>query len=314
MTAPFPRAGHHGDPCLRRLTALVRNVRSLCAGLLCIWGLLAMPASAQRSSLDGNPDALTVSEDLSPVEARNALARAGYLTNLTGFQNAVEVADTVAIPLFQAAGFELTGDMLRSYVNPLYSHGDRFDPEVGALLARGGIDRRDFCIDPSGTWDQYFAAQRPLDHQESRLDFIRSICGSDDIVRAIRALLYAEELELAALTLANDSRPDRIAACVETYRASHPVGETVRIAEGYSLFDVDRVTPPHDTVIMELSSWHQSGREGSAEAAYAQAVENGCAAAIEAHVINTAERDRLAAVLTILRPDEIIDEGQPEEG
>lgn len=275
------------------------------AGLVLALALLAgAGAAAQQPSLNGDPSQLESADGLSPIEARNALSRAGYLPNLTGFQNAVEAGDAAAIPLYQAAGLELTGDTVRGYVNPMYGNLDTFDPEVAMLLAEGGVDRRDFCLDPSGTWDQYFLTARELAHEAERVAFLRRLCGRDDTVLAIRALLHAEELELAALSLDNEARPGRIAACVEAYAADHPVNETIAEAEGFSLFDIERISPPHDTVMMELSSWHLAGRQAAPEDAYAEAVKNGCGAASPAHVINTAHRDRLIAVLAILRPGE----------
>ncbi|MEM0986220.1 MAG: hypothetical protein AAGJ32_08240 [Pseudomonadota bacterium] len=289
--------------CERFMAAALRGLvaAALLIGVAIHWPDSAL-AQQTAASLSGDPSRLASAQDLSPIEARNALARANYLPNLNGFQTAVETGDLKAIPLYQASGFELSGSTLRTYVIPLYGNADHFDPATAKALLKGGVNKQDFCLDPSGSWDQYSVTGRGLAHETDRRAFLRALCGDASTVLAVSALLRAEELKLAALTLENEARPDILADCVDAYMADHPMIETMDEAEQFSLFTVARMTPPHDTVMMELSSWHLSGQKTDAEEAYAQAVANGCDAAIPAHVINTVHADRLRSVLTLLQP------------
>ncbi|MEM7768223.1 MAG: hypothetical protein AAF253_12160 [Pseudomonadota bacterium] len=265
--------------------------------------VLVPAASGQATSIDGKPGALDDPSGLSETEARNALARADYLPNLIGFGIALKNRDAAAIPHYQAAGFVLSGNTVRNYVKPIYVHDDQFDPAVAELLLAGGVDRQAFCLDPTGGWDHFTVWGRGLQHEAERLAFIRGLCGDADTVRAIRALLETEGLWLSAQSLANQSRPDVIDACMADYARANPMEIAVAEAAEFSLFSVARVTPPHDTVMMELSSWHMAGQQVDVEAAYAKAVENGCDAATPAHVVSTATYEKLTGVLGLLSPE-----------
>lgn len=264
-----------------------------------------VPATAQLA-MGGNPDLIErtgeAGSEHTPVSARNALARAEYSPNLNGFQSAVEAGDLAAIPLYQASGLELGGDTVRGYVNPLYRHNDTFDPDVARQLLRGGINRKAFCLDEGGRWDHYFVAERGLEFPEERTAFIRGLCATDETRLAVGALLDAEVLKLQAQEIANAARDGKIESCVADYKLTHTMADTLLEAEGFSLFELDTVTPPHDTVLMELSSWDLSGRKTTPEEAFEIAVANGCRAAHPSHVINTAQKLKLEAVMAMIGP------------